>query len=333
MKSVEEKISIIIPVYNVEKYLAKCIESVINQTYHNLEILLIDDGSTDRSGMICEEYQKKDKRVKTFHKKNAGVSSARNIGIKNANGKYLIFVDSDDHLEQNMIETLYNNLINNNVDISICEYYIEYEDGKIEKRHNKEDGLILDKEEFYKYILKDEYFGGYLYNKLIKRELIYNEKNVILFDENIHICEDLVYICQVAQNMDKAYYTTIPYYYYMQRQNSALKNIYSKKQLSNFYAYKKIFEIYDETSISIDNNFKIKFLKFCIDALFLMKLFKVEDKNLKKQILQIKKQYYKEIKKNSNMNAQEKLKIAISYYFPYIIGRVKYIKRKMRGEC
>ena len=333
MKFEEEKISIIIPVYNVEKYLRKCVQSILNQTYSNLEILLIDDGSTDESGRICEELNKNDSRIKVLHKKNGGVSSARNLGIKRATGKYLIFIDSDDYLEKNMIEVLYNNLRNNNVDISICEYYMDYGNSEIEKRHDNAEEFILNKEDFYKYILDNKYFGGYLYNKLIKRELIYNEKSIILFDENIHICEDLLYMCQIAQNMDKAYYTTTPYYYYVQRKDGTIRKIYSEKQLSNFYAYKKIIEIYNANSMPIDIKFQVKFLKFCIDSLFLIKLLKNKDKNFKKQILQAKKKYYKIIKESRDVKLKEKLKIMLSYYFPYVIGRIKYIKRKMRREC
>lgn len=332
MKLEEEKISVIIPVFNVEKYLKRCVESVLNQTYYNLEILLIDDGSTDRSGIICEELKKDDSRIKVFHKRNAGVSSARNVGIKNATGKYLIFIDSDDRLEFTMIEILYNNLKKNNVDISVCEYYIEFENGKIERKQLEEEEKILTKEEFYVEILKDEFFGGYLFNKLIKKELVCCKNDIKLFEENIHICEDLVFICQIAQAMNKAYYTTVPYYYYLQRKGGALKNIYSKKQLSNFYAYIKIIEIYNNNSIPIDIKFQIKFFKFCIDALFLMRLYKISDKNFKEQVLKMKKKYYKKIKDNKNIKVQGKFKIMLSYYFPYIISRIKFVKRKIKGE-
>lgn len=331
MKIEKEKISIIVPVYNVEKYIKRCIESILNQTYSNLEIILIDDGSIDKSGIICDELKKTDNRILVFHKKNEGVSSARNIGIKNASGEYLLFIDSDDHLEKNMIEVLYNNLKSNNADISICEYYIEHENGEIKRRHNQEEKFILGKEDFYNYILKDKYFGGYLFNKLIKRNLIYNKNDTILFNENIHICEDLFFLCRVAHNISKAYYTTTPYYYYMQREDGALRSIYSNKQLSNFYAYSKIIEIYNKNSMPIDIKFEMKFLKFCIDAQFLLKLLKIKDKNLEVEILKTKKQYYKKLKKVKGIRKQDKFKMKLSYYFPYLMGLLKYMKRKTRN--
>ncbi len=102
----EKLISIIVPVYNIEEYLARCIESVLNQTYRNLELILVDDGSKDSSGKICDEYAKKDARVRVFHKENGGSSSARNLGIKNARGDYLGFVDSDDYIDSKMYENM-----------------------------------------------------------------------------------------------------------------------------------------------------------------------------------------------------------------------------------
>ena len=116
----KELISIIVPVYNVEKYLNRCIDSLISQTYQNIEIILVDDGSTDSSSEIVDGYLKKDNRIKVFHKDNGGLSDARNKGIEISKGKYLSFVDSDDYVTNTYIETLYNTIIEYEADISIC---------------------------------------------------------------------------------------------------------------------------------------------------------------------------------------------------------------------
>lgn len=116
-------ISIIVPIYNVERYLKKCIDSLINQTYKNIEIILVNDGSKDNSIKICDEYVKSDNRIKLFHKENGGLADARNYGMKFVTGKYVTFVDSDDIISKNMIEILYNNLIENNAQISECEFF------------------------------------------------------------------------------------------------------------------------------------------------------------------------------------------------------------------
>lgn len=119
-------ISIIVPIYNVENYLQECLESILKQTYKNFEVLLVDDGSTDNSANICKLYVEKDKRFKYFFKENGGLSSARNFGISNSKGEFLSFVDSDDIISNDFLETLYNNMINNEVKLSIvgyCNYY------------------------------------------------------------------------------------------------------------------------------------------------------------------------------------------------------------------
>ena len=114
------KISIIVPIYNVEKYLRKCIDSILNQSYDNLQIILVDDGSPDNCPKICDEYLNKDNRIQVIHKSNGGLSSARNAGIKVANGKYIAFIDSDDYIELNMIEKLVNAIEKSNADLCIC---------------------------------------------------------------------------------------------------------------------------------------------------------------------------------------------------------------------
>lgn len=121
-------ISVIIPVYNTEKYLHRCIDSILAQTFTNFELLLVDDGSTDNSGKICDEYAKKDSRVRVFHKENGGVSSARNVGLDNARGEWIAFVDSDDWIEHTMYKSLYDKVILESADIAYCEMRMVYED-------------------------------------------------------------------------------------------------------------------------------------------------------------------------------------------------------------
>lgn len=123
-----ELVSIIVPVYKVEQYLSRCVDSILQQSYSNLEIILVDDGSPDSCGMICDEYQKKDSRVQVIHKSNGGLSDARNYGIEAAQGKYLAFVDSDDWLDFDMIDILYRVLTSQDADIAECSYRNLYAD-------------------------------------------------------------------------------------------------------------------------------------------------------------------------------------------------------------
>ncbi len=172
-----ELISIIIPVYNVEKYLKECLDSVINQSYTNIEILLIDDGSTDSSSKICKEYCKIDNRIKYYKKKNGGLSSARNYGIKKSTGKYLSFIDSDDIISNNMIQILYNELKKNNCDISVCKYKI-FSDSFIykESNYNKE---IIEQENIIINLMIDDKITSHSCNKLYDKNLFNNNQYVV----------------------------------------------------------------------------------------------------------------------------------------------------------
>ena len=121
------RLSIIVPVYQAKEYLEKCINSILEQSFVDFELILVDDGSKDASGTICDEYAKRDKRIRVIHKENGGLSDARNTGIKLANSDYLMFVDSDDYIEKNMLECLYKNIIEKDSDIAVCNFMYLYE--------------------------------------------------------------------------------------------------------------------------------------------------------------------------------------------------------------
>lgn len=170
-------ISVIVPIYNMERYLNRCIESIVMQTYKELDIILIDDGSTDKSGMICDQWKDRDDRIKVFHKQNGGLSDARNTGIKYAEGDYLYFVDSDDYLESNMLENLIDALIQNNAEIAVCNFVYEYEnaDKCTLCDYQINDNMLMTGREFmlYSYGAKCT-FGVVVWNKLFQKSLFQN---------------------------------------------------------------------------------------------------------------------------------------------------------------
>lgn len=190
-----EKVSIIVPVYMAEKWLERCIESLISQTYENIEIILIDDGSKDRSSIICDEYSKRDNRIKVIHKENEGVSAARNLGISLATGKYLQFVDSDDTLEQTACEILVHTIKKNNSQLVICGLNIYKNEVLLRTPHLKEKEVRI-KESFenYKYIYP---VLASPCNKLYKRELFKHK-----FDVEILTGEDLLSNLEYIKNID-----------------------------------------------------------------------------------------------------------------------------------
>lgn len=212
-------ISIIIPVYKVEKYLEKCIQSVINQTYENLQIILVDDGSPDNCGKICDEYAKKDHRIEVIHKSNGGLSDARNKGLEIAKGEYIGFVDSDDYIESDMYEVLYNLLKQYNVDVSICNFYTVSQ-GRIAIK-NADNGIKeYNRIEILKEILLDNDIQSYAWNKLYKRELFGEIKYPVGKKY-----EDIGTTFYLLEKCNKVVVTGKPEYYYINRQDSIVNNV------------------------------------------------------------------------------------------------------------
>lgn len=252
-------ISIIVPVYNTAPYLRRCISSILNQTYRNMEIICVNDGSTDGSDLILAEFAKNDLRVKAISMSNKGVASARNIGLAVATGEYIGFVDSDDYIDKNMYKTLAELMLNNDVDIVTCGYYFDSE-GNIEKVLNQ--GIPptepIDIKDFIYYIYKrDEYKGvaGYLWTRLFKKKLIKSQEGKLLvkFPEDLDMAEDIVFLADICKNVHQILYTDEALYYYVQRNNSSVHD-YSRQieNMSWIYAYERIIETYKELNISED---------------------------------------------------------------------------------
>lgn len=245
-------ISVIVPIYNVEKYLNKCLESIINQTYNNLEIILIDDGSTDSSGKICDEWAQNDKRIVVKHVKNGGVSKARNIGLDFANGKYIGFVDPDDFLSLDMYSELINKINSDDYSIVCCNHFYGSEQN-FKKYIPIENDIIMNNIEYQEFSLK---YGGTLWNRLYKKELI----DKIRFSDNIVILEDLLFNLEVSNSNIKVYYLSKCLYYYFKNQNGALRTKNSKKIISSFYAQERIMNIAKKNKLSYLNILKLNYI-------------------------------------------------------------------------
>jgi len=207
----DKMISVIIPVYNVEKYLKKCVDSVINQTYKNLEIIIVDDGSTDNCPNICDEYIKKDSRVKVIHKKNGGLSSARNAGLEVAKGDLLGFVDSDDFIELEMYEKLKQNMDKYNSDIAICQFYYKFK-YSLKKLHGLKAEKVYEGKDIF---LNMKDIQAIAWNKLYKREIFNN----VRYPEG-KLFEDMWVLCDVLNNAKKVSYLNEPLYDYRLRKGS-----------------------------------------------------------------------------------------------------------------
>lgn len=220
MENMEPLISVIVPIYNVEKYLNKCVDSIISQTYKNLEIILVDDGSPDNCPKMCDEYVQKDNRIKVIHKKNGGLSDARNAGIDAANGEYIAFVDSDDYIEVNMYEKLYNVIKEYDANIAVCSRYIVSEKGeRYSYISHDADVLNMDAREALKRIFSFKDFDMSACDKLYDIKLFENIRYP--YDK---LNEDYYVTPQLFHRSKKIVYIPVPLYNYLQRNGSITKS-------------------------------------------------------------------------------------------------------------
>jgi len=247
-----DKISVIVPVYNVETYISKCLDSIACQSHTNLEVICIDDGSTDSSGLLCDAYAKKDARFKVFHKANGGQSSAYNLGLDYATGEYVGFVDSDDWIKPDMFETLYTTAKNKNASICVAGYYKETDEESIPMVNKKQipDAMISTLDMLLYPLKRDDYMGfcGYAWNKLFSSALFTHKK--LRYNNSIDYGGDVLLYTEAVLAADGfGFYVNRPLYHYYQRNESISKSedIHVKMQILN--AYKKV------ETLLIDNGY------------------------------------------------------------------------------
>lgn len=221
-----KKVSVIVPIYNVENYIRECIESVINQKYRDLEIILVDDGSPDNCPQICDDYAQKDKRIKVLHKTNGGLSDARNVGIEIATGEYIMFVDSDDYIVENMVEQLIYMLESSGADIASCGYTenISTLDTNFSEKYN-----VVSSEEALRFILIDKKITTSASMKLFSRYLFEDVRFPVG-----KIYEDYATIYQVLHKAKKVAYNGDKKYYYRPNPTSITGGSFYKKQMQYF---------------------------------------------------------------------------------------------------
>lgn len=225
-------ISVIVPVYNVEKYLERCVKSIAAQTYKDLEILLIDDGSTDKSGEMCDDFQQTDSRIKAFHKQNGGLSDARNYGIEHSAGEFISFVDSDDYIDEKMLETLHRLITENDADLAVCSAMDVFE-GKEVTQVKEIKEFNLNKVESYKYMLRGDGIPSAC-NKLYKRKTVGDVRFPVG-----KLYEDGFFTPQILKKVEKTAVTSKPMYYYFRRADSITTKPFRKGDLDVIEAYDK----------------------------------------------------------------------------------------------
>lgn len=220
----KDLVSIIVPVYNVEKYLSDCIVSICNQTYSQLEIILIDDGSTDSSGQICEQYRQIDNRIRVFHQKNAGAACAKNVGLDNASGEYICFVDSDDYISSDYIYNLIHAIKDSNADIIECTFFTVFKN-KVDRQTFKSSKERFTSLEYLSEYIKD-WKCSLLWNKLFRSSLLQN----VRFKKGRRCIDDEFFTYKAVLNSKEIIRINKAIYYYRQRKSSVTNDLKFKNQ-------------------------------------------------------------------------------------------------------
>ena len=312
-----KKVSIIIPIYNGEKYINECLQSVCNQNYKNIEIIIVNDGSIDSSLTICRDWQKKDSRIIIFNNENHGVSYSRNFGIEKSTGEYLAFIDADDIISFDYILTLVEMIEKNPLyDCSIVSV------GAFSKRLKPFSNGRMNRLSTYEtHSALYSYLGGFIAGKLYKSGIL--KTNKLKLDENIAVCEDLLFNVQYLRHCREIVYNTGVKYLYRQHESSAIHNIYNLKWFDCLKAYELIIQEYEEKKelllIVVYN-----YLKMLCEAKYRAKFLKekVLVKNAKNEI-----KCYQKYRKEFSIKQNIKL-IILKYFYPIVVFYRKIRKEK-----
>ncbi len=294
MRSSSPLISLIVPVYKVEEYLPTCIDSILAQTYENLEIILVDDGSPDSCGEICDSYAKKDARIKVIHKENGGLSSARNAGLAVMSGEYVGFIDSDDSARPEMIEILYENIVKSSADVSICRFAsTRTQEGDKDTAVERDCELkVFNREDALKNLLISKYFGGQMWVKLFKREVL----DGLYFDESILFIEDIEFSTRALLRANTVCYTPARLYNYFLRDSSLLHSPFAPKHYTAHESNMKIIRALTDAGLYEDLKEYSDAAVVTANMIIMRKLYKSA----------YKKQYCRKVQKNIRAHLNKK---------------------------
>lgn len=321
-------ITVVVPVYNVSDYVPKCLDSLVSQTADNIEIIVVDDGSTDDSGKICDTYAKSHDNVKVIHVENGGLSKARNIGINAAHGEFIGFVDGDDWVEPEFYQNLLNLIVANNSDLSSCGVKYDYDNG--EQQLYKEDIVnVSDQEQIYKLLINDKNIYGYACNKLFKTEVV----KQILFDEELYSSEDIDFCSKYAMKCESMAYNHSELYHYRQRIGSMTGEFaYSWRKLSVIEAYQRLINVYEEYCPSCKFQIERFLLKQNLNVIGRIKISHVNDRDLLNQLYANVKLLWPKVIHSPQNSTTEKINILLTRLMPAMMLRTKQylIKKKYK---
>lgn len=314
-------ISIIIPCFNAEKTLEKCLKSVVQQFYANLEIIIIDDGSTDETSLIYNKFQSNDERILVLKQQNSGVSKARNTGVKAATGDYICFVDSDDWAELNYCSELYSLLVGENADISIVEASYEDENGNVLCSKPISDEKIFDGNRALVLLLEDREIQSHPWGKLFKAELLKN----VHFPENLKCFEDYSTLFKIFNKAVKVIKSNEKLYHYIQREDSLSHNLSPATAYQFFLAIMEVFEFWRNSAKVGDRN---KIIKNIVRKL-LMVLKRItrntKEDEMKSEKEEIRRAFNSFLKYSAtDIGIEYYFYLRLYYYFPNLYARLTH---------
>lgn len=330
------QLSVIVPVYNVDIYLKRCVDSILEQTFEGFEVILVDDGSLDNSSEICNRYSESDKRVKVIHKKNGGLSSARNAGLNIAKGKYIAFIDSDDYVSKNMFKTMLNLALSNNYDIVSCGFKRFYEyscneavcRGTIYKYSNIEalSNYLLEYDNINRKI------DTVVWNKIYKRQLF----NDITFPEG-KIYEDGYVTYKLLYKANNIAHIDDELYYYFQRQDSISNSGFSENDVKSYDDWRDIFRFVYINTNSLSNLAGNKYIKKNINMYIKICKYKEKINNSKNYKISIKSDLVKDFKRLIKLDINKELRLElrlfmINYKLVIISRKLKQVSRLIRSS-
>lgn len=322
-------ISIIIPVHNGEKYVKKCIESVLNNTYKDLEVIIVENASSDRTLDICNEYSKCDSRIKVISTKEKGLSHARNVGLKYACGEYIAFVDADDYVSPYLYEKMITCMEKNNADLVFCDYMIgENKEYKFDINETVKERSFTVDEYLHNVYLKAAQQYTVVWNKLFKRQLMKGIK----FDEEIKYFEDRLFVIQYVSSVFQIYFIDFPLYYYYRGNESSIclsANMYDR--MYQLYSLQKEILFFEKNYSE-----RIKWREFanaCLlqNADYRMKRAKEEKLyDLQRETEIIKKSALYRLKKSKYLSRYDKIRLLLEHYCPKLFQFVCRVINKVK---
>jgi len=308
---VNPKISVIIPVYNPGLYLRRCLDSVLGQTYENIEVILVDDGSTDGSDRICDEYAQKDERIVCIHQRNAGVSAARNRGLELCTGEYVHMPDSDDYIERDSYELLLNQMQRLNVDCVAFEYFVNYTDKEIVHQNKPNQYGIYSGIES-----QEKLFAGFQFacTKFIKKTMLEG----LSFREDIRRGEDTLFAASALMRCAKVLFIATPLYHYVQTSDSACRGKFRRSQLSVTKLYDAYAELYTGYNRSLYNKL-VRYLHDNIIMIYYDMWIDAEDwKSDMRSMAKLARNHYWQAMEGANFALSKVLKFSLFHLSPNI---------------